>query len=172
MKTATYETSLGFVLTLKPLSPDILAAIREQVKFPDPPTYENELLGGGKETIFHTEETIETEEEKTAWAEYLKEFHKARTLFYEKKLRAIFRRCIIIDLPDDNEWKDLLIEDGIKIPDSPAELKYLFITTQTLGSVTDPMAIMTIVDDLSLFSEEDLNKVKNMFQRQIQGDVD
>jgi hypothetical protein len=167
MRTEKYETSLGVVLTLKPISPDILSAIHTQIKFPEPPTYEHELIGGEKEVLYHTEKTLETEEEKTAWNNYLEELRLANREYYERKIRAIFRRCIILDMPEDDEWKILLRQDGINIPEDPIELKYLYLTTQTIGSPNDPIAIMEIVDKLSSFDEEELETVRSMFRRSI-----
>lgn len=167
MKTIDFETSTGVRVKLRPISPDLLDAIRLQVKMPEPPSYEIEVLGGGKEKVFHDEKSVETDEEKAAWDKYKEDLEQATTKIFEKQTIAVLRRCVLVELPDDDVWIKAQKADSITIPDA-TDLKFHYIQTEVIGGANDLLAIVSIVRDMSRYNAEDLAQAMNLFRSRVE----
>ena len=172
MKTIKYTTGAGIEIEIKAISPDYMAELDKQVPMPEPPTYERTLLGGETEVIAHTEDSIETEEEKLAWAEYEMKLAIARSELFMKKARAIVKKCVDVEMPEDEAWIKAQQEDGISVPEDPAERKQHYIKTECIASESDIFFIVEAARKLSRFDAEDYAKALDFFRVSVRGEAD
>lgn len=164
MKLYEYTTSTGVTIQLKPIAPNYLERIRQQIEWPKPPTYEVEVLGGAKETIYHTDKSVSTDEEKAAWAAFEAKRDAANIEYFTRRSKAVIRRCVVVDLPADDTWVKLQEQDGIDIPTDPEMRRQHYIETEVIGNHTDVFAIANIVEKLSRFNQEDYNQAMSFFR--------
>jgi len=177
MKSIKYITSTGNELRLVPMSAYKIAAIQQSIKFPECPTYEVETVTGEKVSFKHTKDTmkdgvlvkgtVETEEEKIAFAAYETEYAKSASTVNERMTKAILRDCVIVNIPDDDTWKKKQERDGIVIPEDEDELKIHYITTELLGNVVDLLAIRNQVTSMSTIDAEFLQQAEELFCSQM-----
>ena len=170
--TIKYTTSTGHELIISTISPDYVLAIQKGVEFPEPPTYEFEVLGGTKETAPHTETTTKSEEDQLLWNDYKLARNLAYTTVEIKKARAVFRRFVDVVMPEDDAWVEIQKEDGIEVPDDPKERKLHYIKTECVGTETDVFAIVRAAEQMSQFSIEDYQHALELFRYQMEGDAD
>jgi len=170
VKLFEYTTSTGITVGLKPIAPNYIERIRQQIDWPEPPSYEVPVLGGGTERVYYTDKNVETDEEKAAWAEFEQKRDAANILFFQKRSQAIIRRCVVIDLPEDDSWERLQEQDGIEIPQDPELKRIHYIETEVIGSNTDVFAIANIAERLARFDEEDYAQAMAFFRDRIQRD--
>ena len=172
MKTIKYTTGAGIEIEIKAISPDYMAELDKQVPMPEPPTYERTLLGGETEVIAHTEDSIETEEEKLVWSEYQMKLAIARSELFMKKARAIVKKCVIVQMPEDEAWIRAQQEDGISVPDDPAERIQHYIKTECIANENDIFFITEAARKLSRFDAEDYAKALDFFRVSVRGEAD
>lgn len=169
MKTIEYTTSMGVTVKIKPISPDYVQLIEKQVPLPEAPHYENTLLGGAVEKIYHTETSITTEEEKAAWAEYKLALAAAQEDIFIRKTRAVIRRCIVVDMPDDDGWIRSQAEDGITVPEDPEERRIHYVKTEVFGNANDVLFVVQAAMKLARFDEEDYKASMSFFRDKVEG---
>lgn len=172
MKLYDYTTTTGVAVKLRPIAPNYIEKIRQQIDWPQPPTYDVEVLGGAKETIYHTADSIETDEEKAQWAEFERKRDAANLEFFKKRSYAITRRCILVDLPEDNAWITLQQQDGITVPEDPELRRQHYIETEVIGNDTDLFFITNAVQRLARFDEEDYRQAMEFFRDNLAGNPD
>lgn len=153
-KVTTITTTSGDIIRLKPASSQTLLLIKSNIEKSfrdrnepiDPPTYEIETAGGGKETHEHDETTITTEEEKAAWEKYIDASNRMRAELSIKQTKYALLTGIDIEYPDDDEWKQLQEWFGIEIPEDKNERKLHYINTEVLRTPADiKNAVSTIL---------------------------
>ena len=172
MKTIKYTTGAGIEIEIKAISPDYMAELDKQVPMPEPPTYERTLLGGETEVIAHTKDSVETEEEKLAWAEYEMKLAIARSELFMKKARAIVKKCVDVEMPKDEAWIIAQQEDGINVPEDPSEKKRHYIKTECIASESDIFFVVEAARKLSRFDAEDYAKALDFFRISVRGETD
>ena len=172
MKTIKYTTGAGIEIEIKAISPDYMAELDKQVPMPEPPTYERTLLGGETEVIAHTKDSVETEEEKLAWAEYEMKLAIARSELFMKKARAIVKKCVDVEMPKDEAWIIAQQEDGINVPEDPSEKKRHYIKTECIASESDIFFVVEAARKLSRFDAEDYAKALDFFRTSVRGETD
>ena len=167
-----YTTSTGHELIISAISPDYVLAIRKGVEFPEPPTYEFEVLGGTKETAPHTETTTKSEEDQLLWDEYKAKVLNANSELFMRKARAIFRKCVDVVMPEDDAWAEDQTEDGIEVPEDPKERKEHYIKTECIGNETDVFAVVSAAEHMNKFNVEDYKHALSLFRTQMAGNTD
>ena len=164
MATKEYVTSSGYTLTISPLSRELSKMITKTVEYPKPPFYEVEILGGEKEKVAHTFESLETDEHKLEWKQYISARNRARVEEMKQKSRIIFNRCVDVELPEDAAWIILQEEAGIEVPEDPRLRKVHFIKTECVSSETDLFAVVDAAEVLSRFDAEEYQDALNLFR--------
>ena len=164
MATKEYVTSTGYKLTISPLSPEISRLISKTVDFPKPPFYEIDVLGGEKEKVEHTIDSLRTDEDRDAWAEYLSEHNIARVELLRQKARAVVQKCVQVDFPEDDTWITDQEELGIEVPTDPRARKVHFIKTECIGSETDIFAVVDAAEVLARFDAVEYQDALNLFR--------
>ena len=166
-----YTTSTGHELTITAISPDYVLAIKKGVEFPEPPTYEFEVLGGTKETAPHTETTIKNEDEQLLWNEYRAKVMSANSELFMRKARAIFRKCVDVTMPESETWIEAQTADGIEVPEDPKERKEHYIKTECIGNETDVFAVVSAAEQMNKFNTEDYKHALSLFRDQMAGNA-
>lgn len=117
---------------------------------PEPPTYTITTATGATETHAHTEQTLETPEEKAVWQAYQDRMRE----YMGKFVRVCVMRGIRVHSKIE-DWIDEQAELGITIPDSKLDAKLEWITEYVLTAREDYEAVflgvmraMEVPDDL------------------------
>ena len=150
-----YVTSTGHKLIITAISPDYALAIKKGVDYPEPPTYEYEVLGGTTETANHTDKTKKSEEDQKLWDDYNIDLIIARNIEFTKKTRAIFRKCVTVEMPDNDKWALDQELDGIEVPEDEPERMQHYIRTECVGNETDVFAVVKAAETQQKFNAED-----------------
>lgn len=166
----TYTTLAGMVVRIKPVSQPAIDLIKHGVKYPDIPTYKAPV-GDGKlvEIIPHDETTLETDEDKKAWAAYKEEYAKTDALVNKRIQDLIFLKGIDVDLPDNDDWVGDQEYVGIQVPTNPRERYIHYVRTEVLITPQDLVGAMEIVMQASHVPQEKLIEAQAAFQRAVEG---
>jgi len=169
-----FVTSTGVEITLKNISPALMAMVRTSVEFPKRPTYEAKTVAGDIEVHEHDETTLETDEDREAWDRYLVEFMQAEQ---ERALRvgnALFKRGIdyeALELPEDDRWIKEQKELGVKVPKDPLERKRHWLETEAFTTEDDIRQLSLRLMALSGTPEEVIAAVERSFRGEVEGDA-
>lgn len=106
----------------------------------DAPTYEVETAGGGKQTFFHDEKTLETDEQKEAWKNYQEDSARMSAEIVRVRNEILFD-SILVGLPSDSTWETRQRKRYITVPDDPDEKRRHYIQTEILRTVNDVYGI-------------------------------
>ncbi len=117
----------------------------------EPPTYEFEVFGGGKESRPHDKTTLKTEEDKAAWA--LHQGALARLAFEQAKLvqEIVFEDGIAAQIPADGFWEARMQRRHVEIPEDPEHKRWQYILTEYLKT---PQDIKACISQVILISSE------------------
>ncbi len=181
----TIPLSNGKSVTVQALGPLLMQKINDGLPpLPKPPTYEADTAGGGKETIVHNETTLQTEEEKAAWAKYQAALANWKAEQSERFLRVFFARGVQIDLDDTalNRWAREVKYLGVSVPeinpddpDDPEvliERRILYVQTEIVGSKEDIFTIMKEVMKLTGIDEGAVAEATRLFRGEVEGSSD
>lgn len=144
-----YVTLASGKYAIKPVSEQMQALIRSAVEkefkekgeLLERPTYEVDILGGGKKTELHDETTVQTDEEKAA----LKAFENARAKLETEQNNRVQKAILMgldVKLPEDESWITEQRFLGVVVPEDPVERRYHYITTVVATTLDDFMEIM------------------------------
>jgi hypothetical protein len=167
MATKEYTTSTGHVLTISPLPIEFKRLLSKAVDIPDPPYYEVDVLGGEKEKVEHTIESLTVNSDREvwkSWEEYQDKLQKAKLELHRKKIKAITRKCVDVEMPEDNAWIEIQEEFGIEVPEDERLRKVHFIETECIGSYTDVHALIDAAEVLTRFDTEEYQDALNLFR--------
>ena len=145
---------------ISPLLPDLIRTAvtsewnRAGRALPEVPAYEVELADGHKQKFPHNETTLETDEDRAAWAAYQaadNEFEQ------EINLRVLKAVCLAVDVDpmQDKAWREEQAVIGVDLPENPAELRLQYVQTQVIKSADDTARLMTAVMVISGLMDED-----------------
>lgn len=167
-KPLSYETSRGHVLEFRSVSPFMLAEIRASVPDPEKPTYTMQLAGGGVQVMEHDESTLESDEDKAAWAAYIDALKEARAQRSKKVTLAMIEDGII-DCPQPTpEWEAKCARRGIVLPEDHDAKLIKYFEMEIFGSYDDLMHLQTMImragGDLP---EEQIEQIEAMFRSAI-----
>lgn len=164
----TFTTSTGIEVRILGLSQLLLDKTRTSVKFPDPPTYELETVAGKKEVHAHNETTLETDEDKKAWADYQTALAEADRLQKDRLLKLILMKGIEVDMPEeegaDDDWLAVQAFIGLEVPEDTLGKRYDYITTEVISNPEDLAEIMQLVMEKSGVPKEALAEARASFR--------
>jgi len=166
------QTISGLTVTLRPVSQFRINAIRlseaekmrEEGYTVDHPTYTTTTAAGLEETFLHTEDTLDTDEEKEEWKNFNEHQGLLASRIEERVLKYILLQGVIVDEPES--WEEDQKEDGIIVPkDRRARFLHL-LQTEVLSTPAEIQAAAQIVTRLSLrgASEEVVSAVEDSFR--------
>lgn len=166
-----YTTSRGVRLTFVGIATllDKLSQTHEQAK-PKPPTYTVKTATGAMETHPHDPSTLESEEDRAAWQEYLRAAEAAQTQYNADMLRLILLKGVRCDLPTDESWVEEHELMGIPVPEKPVARRLHWLETEVVGSVADATQIVTGVMIASGMDEGVIRQAEQSFRGDLQRD--
>lgn len=162
----TFTTSRGKVVTFLPIA-TLLDKIRASHPMPKPPTYKVETKLGGVEIHEHNETTLETDEEKTAWANFQMQLAEAQAELNRALTRAILMRGLVFEYPSNYDWIKEQEFLGIKVPEDANERRLHYAETEVMGSVDDYEGVTLGVMGASGVSEDLLKQMDASFRRSL-----
>lgn len=130
-----FVTAAGVELKVKAINRFKVDAIFGRLNKVRPPTYEVEIAGGGKEVLEHTEQTIQTDEERAAWDTYIKELARVQAEVNHAFVNLIMLDGIDFEIPAG--WEDQQKFLGIEVPANPFERKVHYIFTELMTDDQD-----------------------------------
>ncbi len=170
-RTQMYTSTRGKVVEFTPMPPMLLARIEEQVdaEYGEilPPTYEVKSIGGA-ETIPHTESTLETDEDKAAWAEYENRLSEKSAELSSLVLRALQIECLRPIIDDDDDWLERMEFMGMNVPEGKYDIQLFWVESQFIGNSDDINACLNIPMQLAGVSEEEMASAEKMFRDTVQ----
>lgn len=177
----SYTTKSGYTIRFRTIAPSLIAKVQQSIDEAKKPTYVEERVGGKNEdgtplmiavNVEHDESTLETEEEKQAWADYLRKRDEVDKLRKERIMQLFYLRGIDVDLPNNDEWLEDQRYLGVKdLPDGSDTrgTKLHFLDTEVLASPEDIMEVITAIITLSGVEQEAIEEARAMFRRTISG---
>jgi hypothetical protein len=153
--------------------------IRDQIDWPETPTYTATFAGGDTETFEYTEESIKDapDEDKEAWADYILAQDKAQAE-YDAKFANTSTRIIatdgvrVLNAPPEDEWIKRQQWQGLDVPDDPLERSLHYFLTVAIGDVEkDMMQIYKGIVLASGRSQEEVEKIEAFFRGEVGDDA-
>ena len=165
-----YLTTSGLDVVLTGLPPMVPRRIDSSIKYPDKPTYEVTTAAGDVETYEHDETTLQSDDDKKAWANYLEAQEEAETELTEKLVYAVLVECVTMRNYEDRfaTWKQKQGFIGIELSEDEERNKFDFMQTEVFHDADDIGEILTIVMSLTGVSVEDLAEARNSFPGEVE----
>ena len=177
----TASSGLNVVLTgLPPLAPQRIDA---SIEYPSKPMYEVTTASGDIEIYEHDKESLTTDEDKEAWADYLEAYSDAETELTEKLLYAVLLDCVELQefKSEFIRWKQNQKLMGISIAEgeedneesleeADRENRFHFMQTEVFHDSDDIGEILTIVMSLTGVSVEDLAEARDSFPGEMESE--
>lgn len=178
--TGAFTNSIGMTFQIVGLSPLEMPRIQASVTYPKKPTYRVETAGGGFEEHEHEVKiipatdsepekvvsTLNTDEDKAAWAAYEEAFAKAESELSERMLRTcLLDGVVLTDVAKENmnRWKRRQELKGIPVSDDPDQLELDFKTSMVGQTPEDFQLLMELILSLTGVGEEDIEKLRRSF---------
>ncbi len=172
-----FQTVDGRTLNIRPVSQYLLQkthlAIEERLRgagtLSPRPTYSVTTASGAVETYPHDATTLQTDEDKAAWAAY-----EAGQLAFQREKAAsatrlyLTRGLMIGDPPQ--EWIADMAALGIALPENVADRRYEYILMDVLPTPEDLIRAMAALTRLSMAGspQEDIDAVEASFRRSLE----
>lgn len=159
----------GYKLLIHPVSPLAPKAVemrfRKQNPEPKPPTYTFEAVAGIVETVNHTKETVETDEEKIALLAYETAHQEWMGALTYKLLRLFLSQGVKLAITKKQK-SDLLVQAEIleiDIPENETELDLFLLETFIITSQDLVEKLIKAVLEETGIKEEALDAATAMF---------
>lgn len=174
-----YETS-GGPLQLRAVSMDAFNQVRVRVEREmreqgaplDPPTYTVRTVAGTLEEHEHTEETLESEEDRAAWQAYQAAREELQRVTGQRGVRYMLSEGVVLDGPDD-EWLQRMDALGVAISDDPLERREQYLTYQYTRTPKATAMLLQRVMALSAEGSKELQhaaeEMEQFFRREMEG---
>jgi len=172
-----YTTSAGIEIAIKPISTrtlDDLALQYAEIEKVRPPTYTVKILDGdATEEIEHDETTLNTDEDRAAWTDYVTRLNAAVVAFNEFSAKTIITFGIDGE-PAENGWEKDFEFCGISVPKGAAERKVFYYQRVVLTDPLDEQLITRQINLISRLSGEALERADALFRGAVEtnGGVD
>jgi hypothetical protein len=183
-KTGTFKTLNGEKYTITGFTQMMAIRVEESVRtswelnekrpLPKRPTYsvEGEDAFGGDEVVYyHTEDTLETEEEKKAWEDYQKVQDELDSRVWKQMMYEAMN-CVEVPMKRLKEYvKEQRVNSGIELP-NPEEyesrIKRLFVEQVVLCDNTEEMMrlLTETMKVAGVISDEEASKAMESFRNQ------
>jgi hypothetical protein len=167
-----YVTSSGLEVTLRGLPPLVPQRIDSSIEYPSKPTYDVTTASGDVETYEHDVKSLESDEDKQAWDDYLEGMNDAETELTEKLLYAVLLECVEMGEYKEEfaSWKKRQKLMGIVLSEDEDENKFYFMQTEVFHDQDDIGEILTIVMNLTGVSMEELAEVRDTFPSEVESE--
>jgi len=164
-----FTTATGVEIPLKPISVrtlDDLTLGWEKVLAIKPPKYTVEIVGGETQEMEHDESTLNTDEDRAAWAAYIAELNAAIVKHNEASIKVLVTFGIELNPPDDG-WESDFEFCGIPVPEQAAERKVFYCQRVLLTDPADEQKIVRQIQNISRLSGEALDRADALFRNTV-----
>lgn len=175
----TYTTQLGQEIEIQPVPPMLVAKVQqatnrkaEELYPATRPTYEVVDAGGGVLTFEHDKDSVATDEERAALAEYEAQMQKRTTFINEQMLKFFLMRGLKVELPQDNAWAEAQALFGVEVPEGGIERLLHYIQTEIIASADDLQGLTEAIMRASGVSNEALNAARASFRGELREETD
>lgn len=138
---------------------------------PDPPTYEVELVGGGKQAFPHVvnsqSSTLTTLEDHQAWTAYQARVVETTGQRFEALLVFLMCRCVDLEPPPLSQWSMDFAEWGLDPPDSRDKQAYkvFWIENELVPDPDDQAALVSRLYQIAgILGEDDVKEFERFFR--------
>lgn len=168
----SFTTSLGVQVWIGPMPPmmPILAekAVRAEWEergkaLPVKPVYETDVMGE-KQIHEHDETTLDTPEEKAAWAEYQRLLSELNNEIVNLTFEECVRNCMRFDIQP--HWAQMY--KRLRPPSDPIEQMDFYARAAVIGSKDDVETIMQIASELTGVDARLLSAVEDSFPDKVE----
>lgn len=161
---SSYLTSRGYTLRFKAI-PVLLQKMSRQFPMPPAPTYEVKTATGATEVHPHNETTLETDEDRAAWAKYQNETQTVGAAMLQAQLRVCLMEGVEVIARPAFDWEKRQRMLGFEIPTDADEKELHFLETEIAASAEDTLEIVAGVARVSGVDEEVVSTLENTFRR-------
>jgi len=167
--TKEFTLPSGSIVKLKKISPWLLERASKIDQMPEKPTYEVTTGLGTTEIHEHDENTLETDEEKAIWDEYLNEKKRLQAERSERIADAIFYYAVVVTDRElyEGEWREDQEFFGFEIPEDKRDLKVHYVKTTLVQSVEDVTELIAFTMEMAGIQGEVLQEARDSFQRAV-----
>jgi hypothetical protein len=168
-KIGEFTNSAGVVFKICGLPPLAIPQLQDGLVVPEKPKYTITTATGDKETYDHDETTLQTDEDKLAWAKYIEEVKAMQAELTNRMLTCILIEGVIVeDDIDLTRWESKQRLMGMKIPDDIEAKLLQYKRSAVIRSADDMKNLMDAVMALTGVSQEAIEKAKKSFQDKVQ----
>lgn len=173
-----FETS-GGALRLRPVSLEAVNWIKIGVErelraqgLPlDPPTYEVTTVAGTIERHPHTEDTLETEQDREAWALYQDAVQTLNAAVGTRVTRYMLAEGVVLDGPDE-AWVERMRQYGIPVSDDRLERREQYLTYEFARTPRELLQIIQRIMVLSAEGSAELQEAAEAMESFFRGEVE
>lgn len=185
----TFTTSRGITVTCLSIA-TLLDKLDSQFTPPQPPTYEVPTATGAKEIHAHShriekvpeldaegketgkfiereETTLETDEDRAVWADYLRRRRDNAAAHQRAISRLILLRGIDFAMPTDDTWVRTQELVGMTVPEDPLERRLHYAETEIVGNAQDMEELVVRTFLQSGVDEEVVRQMEKSFRRSL-----
>jgi hypothetical protein len=171
-----YTTERGVTIDIVPI-PLLLDKVRLAHPEPPRPTYTEHLAGGGtQEVVISDAEAVAWQandpetwaQHEEAWTEYQAAMDAHNDKLNDVIWKAILKRSIRVELPEDDGWIEDQRDLGIDVPDDRRERLAHYIWTECIGGPRDIIRITAMANGADL-TEDALHAAEESFRGQLSG---
>lgn len=176
MKTETYTTTTGITVEILPMPHLLAEQVRAQAeqdaltRYGEPvrPTYAMTTAGGAVEIQPHDENTLETAQDKAAWAAYTEKKDRIDRHVNRVMIDFVLANCVRADLPADETWLEQMEASGLRIPQSKTAQRVLYLKNVIINP-EDLNAINRKAMELTGVRQEVIDAAQSNFPRPARG---
>jgi len=138
----------------------------------DPPTYTVRTVAGSLEEHEHTEETLESDEDRAAWQAYQAAREELQQRMGIRGVRYMLSEGVVLDGPDD-AWLQRMDALGLEISDDPLERREQYLTYEYTRTPRDTVMLLQRIMALSAEGSKELQRaaeeMEQFFRREVEG---
>ena len=162
----TFTGDNGADVRLRAVSQRLVIELLAHFPIPTPPTYTVETVSGDRQTLTHDETTLQTDEDRAAWAAYLDAKAGAEMRRNLELHRFLLYQCILDEPPPWQEWGVDYALWGLEPPDSADKVAFkIRWVEEVIAPDPETMArLMLKLYQLSGMEVERLREIERFFR--------
>jgi len=134
-----------------------------------PPTYTVTTASGATETFPHDETTLQTDDDKAAWAKHTDAKKRMEAELSMAFMRYTLLSGVVCEEPT-KEWQEQCTFLGLDLPENASERKLLYMQMMLLPTPADlKRAMAAVLAVSSTGSEEMVHAAEDLFRHSLQG---
>lgn len=165
-----FKSSSGKEIKVLGVSQTLIDGVLASVKFPEKPKYKAVTAGGGEEWYEHDLTTLETPEDKAAWAKYEEDTKTANAELYKRMFNMFVLKGTAFEIPNESDWVEEQQFLGIALPTNKFELKVHYLQSEILHTQGDYSDLTIAIMAESGAKEEVVASAQAAFRDQVNKD--